>query len=111
MNKEDLNCFSELMMLVSSFEEDIADSESTTVAWNKFDRFCKDVEALREADNSAAATPDTANPTGSKNDADEVLKAADTICLNCAEDTLNNEDICDACAVRKLCEQIKKSEG
>lgn len=56
MNKEDLNCFSELMMLVSSFDEDIADSESMKVAWNKFDRFCKDVEALREADKYAAAS-------------------------------------------------------
>lgn len=106
MNKEDLNCFSELMMLVSSFAEDMADSESMTVAWIKFDRFCKDAEALRKTDNHAAATPDTAKPTGSKNDTDEVLKATDAICLNCVEDTLNNEDICDTCAVRKLCEQI-----
>lgn len=46
---------------------------------------------------------------------DKILEAADLICINCVEDTLN-KDICDNCPVRKLCNKclqivtIKKEE-
>ena len=33
---------------------------------------------------------------------DKILEAADLICINCVEDTLN-KNICDNCPVRKLC--------
>ena len=32
----------------------------------------------------------------------EILAAIDIVCLNCVEDTLNNEHACDNCPVRKL---------
>lgn len=42
--------------------------------------------------------------------ADEILNAADVICLNCVEDTLNNEYICNNCPVRKLCLSLEYEE-
>lgn len=37
----------EIKMLVSSVTEDVSDSESMTEAWNKIDRFYKDIESMR----------------------------------------------------------------
>lgn len=37
----------ELKMLASSLCEDVSDSESMTEAWNKIDRFYRDVESMR----------------------------------------------------------------
>ena len=42
-----------------------------------------------------------------KNKEEEILNATNIVCLNCVEDTLNNEDICDSCPVRKLCESLE----
>lgn len=36
----------------------------------------------------------------------KILDAIDLVCLNCVEDTLNNENICDNCPVRKLADHI-----
>lgn len=41
------NYASEIQMLASSLVEDVSDSESMTEAWNKIDRFYRDVELLR----------------------------------------------------------------
>ena len=41
----------------------------------------------------------------------EILNAIDLVCLNCVEDTLNNENICDNCPVRKLSDQIDDDKG
>ena len=32
----------------------------------------------------------------------EILNATNIVCLNCVEDTLNKEEICENCPVRKL---------
>lgn len=37
----------EIKMLTSSVTEDVSDSESMTEAWNKIDRFYKDIESMR----------------------------------------------------------------
>lgn len=37
----------EIKMLASSVTEDVSDSESMTEAWNKIDRFYKDIESMR----------------------------------------------------------------
>ena len=37
----------EIKMLASSVMEDVSDSKSMTEAWNKIDRFYKDVESMR----------------------------------------------------------------
>lgn len=39
---------------------------------------------------------------------EEVLNAIDVVCLNCVEDTLNNENICDNCPVRKLANALNE---
>jgi hypothetical protein len=41
------NYAEEIKMLASSLAEDVNDSTSMTEAWNKIDRFYKDVESLR----------------------------------------------------------------
>lgn len=38
----------------------------------------------------------------------QILDAADIICVNCIEDTLNNEGICEKCPVRKLCNSLEE---
>ena len=40
----------------------------------------------------------------------EYLKAVDIVCLNCAENTLEDETICQNCPVRKTAELYKKGE-
>lgn len=37
----------EIKMLTSSATEDVSDSESMTEAWNKIDKFYKDIESMR----------------------------------------------------------------
>ena len=42
-----VNFMEEIKMLASSVTEDVSDSESMTEAWNKIDRFYKDIESMR----------------------------------------------------------------
>lgn len=42
-----VNFMEEIKMVVSSVIEDVSDSESMTEAWNKIDRFYKDIESMR----------------------------------------------------------------
>ena len=42
-----------------------------------------------------------------KNKEEEILNATNIVCLNCVEDTLNKEEECDNCPVRKLCESLE----
>lgn len=35
-----------------------------------------------------------------------IFDAADVICLNCVEDTLNDNSVCENCPVRKLCNSL-----
>lgn len=42
-----VNFMEEIKMLSSSVTEDVSDSESMTEAWNKIDRFYKDIESMR----------------------------------------------------------------
>lgn len=43
----------------------------------------------------------------SKEEEKEILNAIDVVCINCVEDTLNNENICENCPVRKLSESME----
>ena len=43
-------------------------------------------------------------------EANKILDAAGMVCFNCVEDTLNNEDICDNCPVRKMCLSLDYEE-
>ena len=36
----------------------------------------------------------------------KVLEAIDMVCLNCVEDTLQDNSCCDKCPVRKLCDSL-----
>ena len=42
--------------------------------------------------------------------ADQILDAVDVVCINCVEDTLNNDGICEKCPVRKLCNSLDEKE-
>ena len=44
-----VNFMEEIKMLASSVTEDVSDSESMTEAWNKIDRFYKDIESINLA--------------------------------------------------------------
>lgn len=44
-----------------------------------------------------------------REEAGRILYEADVICMNCVEDTLNN-DICDSCPVRKICDELEWEE-
>ena len=35
-----------------------------------------------------------------------ILDAVDVVCLNCVEDTLNDNSVCENCPVRKLCNSL-----
>jgi hypothetical protein len=37
-----------------------------------------------------------------------IISAIDIVCLNCVEDTLNNENVCDNCPVRKLSNKLER---
>ena len=39
------------------------------------------------------------------------LDAIDTVCMNCIEDTLNNEEICETCPVRKSADVFRASNS
>lgn len=41
----------------------------------------------------------------------KLLDAIDTVCLNCIEDTLEDNSCCDKCPVRKLYDCISSKEG
>ena len=41
----------------------------------------------------------------------KILDAIDTVCINCVEDTLNNQDKCKDCPVRKLSESLEWDEA
>jgi hypothetical protein len=38
----------------------------------------------------------------------EIIKAIDVVCINCVEDTLEDENKCDNCPVRKLAMRIEE---
>jgi hypothetical protein len=38
----------------------------------------------------------------------EIIKAIDVVCINCVEDTLEDENKCDNCPVRKLAMKIEE---
>ena len=44
----------------------------------------------------------------SKEKENEILDAVDVVCLNCVEDTLNDNSVCKKCPVRKLCNSLEK---
>ena len=46
-----------------------------------------------------------------REEANKILDATDVVCINCVENTLDNEDICDNCPVRKLCLSLEYEEG
>lgn len=39
----------------------------------------------------------------------EFLDAVDVVCLNCVEDTLNDDEVCNRCPVRKTCDYLHKT--
>ena len=39
-----------------------------------------------------------------KDEYEKFLEAVDVVCINCAEDTLDNPDVCDSCPVRNTCD-------
>lgn len=41
-----------------------------------------------------------------KENENAIFDAADVICLNCVEDTLNDNSVCENCPVRKLCNSL-----
>ena len=43
----------------------------------------------------------------SKQEEKEILNAVDVVCINCVEDTLTKEGMCESCPVRKLSEAIE----
>lgn len=46
-----------------------------------------------------------------REEAGKILDAVDIICINCVEDTLNNQGKCDNCPVRKLSESLEWNES
>lgn len=41
-----------------------------------------------------------------KEKANAILDTADVVCLNCVEDTLNDNSVYEKCPVRKLCNSL-----
>lgn len=37
-----------------------------------------------------------------------ILDASDVVCLNCVEDILEDNSVCEKCPVRKLCNSLDK---
>lgn len=53
----------------------------------------------------------TTNNVSGVSEADrEILDAVDTVCLNCVEDTLEDNACCDTCPVRKLADSINNRD-
>ena len=51
------------------------------------------------------------NKVDGVNEADrKILDAVDTVCLNCVEDTLEDNTCCDTCPVRKLADSINNRD-
>lgn len=46
-----------------------------------------------------------------REEAGKILDAADTVCVNCIEDTFNNPNICESCPVRKICTSLEYDEA
>lgn len=46
-----------------------------------------------------------------RHEADKLLEAIDVVCLNCVEDTLNDESICEKCPVRRLSDSLCENEN
>lgn len=44
-----------------------------------------------------------------REEAGKILDAVDTICINCVEDTLNDNSVCENCPVRKLCNSLSSN--
>ncbi len=44
-----------------------------------------------------------------REEAGKILEAVDVVCMNCREDTLNN-NVCDNCPVRKMCNELEWEE-
>ena len=38
-----------------------------------------------------------------------IFDAVDVVCLNCVEDTLNDNSVCENCPVRKLCNSLSSN--
>lgn len=38
---------------------------------------------------------------------DKILDAVDIVCLNCVENTLEDNSVCEKCPVRKLCNSLE----
>ena len=45
-----------------------------------------------------------------KTEYEKFLEAVDLVCINCAEDTLDNPDVCDSCPVRKTCKMVEREQ-
>lgn len=45
-----------------------------------------------------------------KSEEDKILYAIDVVCLNCVEDTLNDDMVCKKCSVRKLADSLDRNE-
>lgn len=45
-----------------------------------------------------------------KTEYEKFLEAVDLVCINCAEDTLDNPDVCDSCPVRKTCKMVERKQ-
>ena len=45
-----------------------------------------------------------------KDEYKKFLEAVDLVCINCAEDTLDNPDVCDSCPVRKTYKMVEREQ-
>ena len=46
-----------------------------------------------------------------RHEEDKILEAIDVVCLNCVENTLDDESICKKCPVRRLSDSLCENEN